>query len=679
MRSLDNQILKLLSNNDVTFFIPPYQRNYEWDEEMCEILFKDTERVANSRNTQHFFGTVIYYAESTILGQPDKYILVDGQQRLTTIMLFLIAARDCINDDSLKNTIDSKYLKNNNVTGDVEYKIKLKQVESDWKAYKKIILEEQLDNNDKKSSVFKNYKYFKSKLEKYEQNKIRDLIEKGLANFNIVTIQLEPERNPWEKPQEIFESMNSLGKPLTLADLVRNYLLLGKSSAQQDNLYHNYWLKIEQNLMGDHNSFSVSAFIRDYMQLNDIASYKKATDTNHKELYREFKDLFEEHNHEILIRDLSECSNEYAILASYKSSGNADIDLKITDLKVIESSGFYSFILGLLRLRTQGKFNDYETLSILNAIFIYIARRRIMRITQAENKNAPLLVKYFDELIDAEDKQSVMLNILSNLQYALRLPNDNDITTYLSSSESNFYNLRSCKFLQSLIEEKLTRNRPTLNDKLLQIEHIMPQTLNDTWKNDLGENYQTIHDNFLNNIGNLTLIRHNQELSNHSFIGKKEIYENKAGMQIAKNKVTDQLNWGEEQIKSRADYLIKILVENILPVGDVLKTSNNYSTEKRSVGNRLSFEKLDLIGKTIVYFDDANIVAEVVGNKAVKYEDKIWRLSPLTREIETKKNRRNPSGSYWGINKWIYEGKTLEELMNEIKYFEVEIEDADTE
>ena len=92
-------------------------------------------------------------------------------------------------------------------------------------------------------------------MEKLEQDKVRDLIEKGLVNFNIVTIKLEPERNHWEKPQEIFESMNSLGKPLSLADLVRNYLLLGKTSAQQNNLYHNFWLKIEQNLTGDNNNF----------------------------------------------------------------------------------------------------------------------------------------------------------------------------------------------------------------------------------------------------------------------------------------------------------------------------------------------------------------------------------------------------------------------------------------
>ena len=165
MKSLDNQILKLLSNNDVTFFIPPYQRNYAWDDDMCEILYNDITRIANNPNTQHFFGTIIYYAESTILGQPDKYILVDGQQRLTTIMLFLIAARDIINDEPLKNAIESKYLKNNNVSGEAEYKIKLKQVESDWQAYRKIILNEELDNNDKTSKVYKNYMFFKNRLQ----------------------------------------------------------------------------------------------------------------------------------------------------------------------------------------------------------------------------------------------------------------------------------------------------------------------------------------------------------------------------------------------------------------------------------------------------------------------------------------------------------------------------------
>ena len=212
-------------------------------------------------------------------------------------------------------------------------------------------------------------------------------------------LEFGAKKNSWEKPQEIFESMNSLGKPLTLADLVRNYLLLGKTSAQQNYLYHNFWLKIEQNLAGDNNTFSVSSFIRDYMQLVDIAPYKKANETNHKELYRDFKELFAEDNHEQLLKKLAEYSYEYSILAGYRPSSNEKIDLKIKDLKILESSGFYSFILGVLHLRTEQKLNDNDTLEILDAIFIYITRRRMLRVTQAENKSIPIIVKYFDVLI----------------------------------------------------------------------------------------------------------------------------------------------------------------------------------------------------------------------------------------------------------------------------------------
>lgn len=116
-----------------------------------------------------------------------------------------------------------------------------------------------------------------------------------------------------------------------------------------------------------------------------------------------------------------------------------------------------------------------------------------------------------------------------------------------------------------------------------------------------------------------------------------------------------------------------------MPISAELKTSNNYSSERKSLKNRLSFESLDLIGKTIVYFDDETIVAEVIGNKEVKFEDKVWRLSPLTCEIETRKNRRTPSGKYWGIDKWKYEGRTLEEWMNENKNYEVEYEENEIE
>ncbi|MBP9999482.1 MAG: DUF262 domain-containing protein [Proteobacteria bacterium] len=681
MRSNDGKILGLLSNNDVTFFIPPYQRNYEWDVQTCEVLYKDIVRVAAANKdhpnttTMHFFGTVIFYSEgSQYFGQPSKLILVDGQQRLTTIMLFMIAVRDVVTDNELGNLIEAKYLKNNNASEkDVECKIKLKQVESDWNTYKKLILKEPLDAKELNTAVAQNYTYFKSQLEKLDQETISSLIQNGLENFSIVTIQLEPDINKWEKPQEIFESMNSLGKPLSLADLVRNYLLLGKSAVAQMRLYHDYWLKIETNLSGNNNDFSVSAFIRDFMQLDDMSSFKKATATNYKELYRNFKELFEGGNSEELIKKLSEYSENYAVLAGYKSSGNKEIDTKISDLKIVESSGFYSFMLGVLQLRSENKISDSDCLQIFDAIFIYITRRRILRVAHGENREAPLLVKYYDDLINSDNKKETMLSLLSNQRYSSRLPNDNDVRSYLSSVDSNFYNLRICKFIYILIEELLTRHRHDLKDPKLQIEHIMPQTLNDDWVSALGSNHRQIHDDYLNNIGNLTLIRWNQELGNKRFANdnsddddcKKFIYEHRAGMQIARDKITDQQNWGEEQIKDRAIYLINLIVDNLLSLPDKFKAANNYSTDKKSSGNRLSFEQLGLVGKEIYYFDDDNIKAEVVGDKLVQFENKEYHLSPLTCEIETRKNRRTKSGQYWGIDKWKYQGKTLEQLMKE--------------
>lgn len=677
MQSRDSKIIPLLSNNDVTFFIPPYQRNYEWDTQMCETFYRDIEKVANTPNAQHFFGTIIFYEErSHIFGEPSRYILVDGQQRLTTTMLFLIAARDVISDETIKNTIDCKYLKNNNVSSnDVEYKIKLKQVENDWIAYKKLVLSEELDDEDKESCVYANYSFFKSKLEKLEQSFINDLIINGMADFNIVTIQLEPERNKWEKPQEIFESMNSLGKPLSLADLVRNYLLLGKSAAKQDALYHNYWLKIEKNLVGDNDSFTISSFIRDYMQLKAGLSYKKATEVNYKTLYRDFKELFEDEDTEYLIAELATYSDSYSILAGYKTSGDTRIDDKISDLRTIESSGFYSFILGILQLRHEHQLNSDDCLAILDAVFVYVTRRRMLRLTQAENKNAPLLVKYYDELIAGDNKRNMMLHILANQPYALRLPNDNELQSYLVSTDANFYNLRICKFMLSLIEEVKTKSRPK-NDGNLQIEHIMPQTLNNNWKNMLGEDYQRIYDNYINNIGNLTLIRHNQELGNSAFISKKDIYKNNSGMQIAKDEIINHDTWGEEQIRARAEYLIGLITEKVIPLSEDLKKTNNYSMEKKIYSSRFSFAVTNLIGKKITYFDDDSITADVIGEKEVKFEDKRWRLSPLTREIETRKGRCTKSGAYWGIDKWKYQGKTLEVLMKEVQ--EVSDDEMDT-
>lgn len=164
----ENKLLSLLSNNDVTFFIPPYQRNYEWTEEQCKVFLDDVLKTFESNSKgekeEHFFGSITFFQTEAAFGQPNKLVLIDGQQRVTTTMLFLVALRDIVDSPEIVSFIDKKYLRNENVIDDTEYKIKLKQVETDWEAYKNIILSDQLSEKEKNSAVYRNYKFFAERL-----------------------------------------------------------------------------------------------------------------------------------------------------------------------------------------------------------------------------------------------------------------------------------------------------------------------------------------------------------------------------------------------------------------------------------------------------------------------------------------------------------------------------------
>lgn len=652
-------LLQLLSNNDATFFIPPYQRNYEWSEEQCNVFLEDIKKTYDSnsvgKKTEHFFGSVTYFQNETVFGQPNKLVLIDGQQRITTTMLLLVALRDIMDTQQLKDFIDMKYLKNNNVEDDSEYKIKLKQVETDWIAYKKIILSEELSDKEKNSAVYRNYKYFYNKVLNYKEQNINleELIEKGLNKFSVITIELQPLKNEWENPQEIFESMNSLGKPLSLADLVRNFLLLGLDTDTQNKYYNKYWLAMEKAIPG-----KVSNFIRDYMQAYERKSYVKASEANYKDLYRIFKQIFLEKSVKDLLEELSTYAEIYAYIIPGGTCGNDNIDRILHDLQVLNVTTAYSFLLVLLYNWKQKKFSDLDIIDILDVFKVYCLRRRILAMTAGENKSFPLLSSQVQRLIEASNKKETMFEILSNQESNLRLPNDIEIMRYMETM--NFYNFRYCKFYLALIEEKITKSRPDTSDKLLQIEHIMPQQLNNAWKAALGPNYEIIQQEYINNIGNLTLIRHNQELGQKLFNEKKEIYQNKTGLQIAKTKIIDQDTWNDITIKNRAQWIIEYLTNNVMPIPDNRRRVNNF---KIKTHKGLSFQDLQLIGLNIAFLSDESIVAHVVSDKEVEFEGKRWRLSPLTREIQTRKGVVNASGAYQGAQYWTYDGMKLADIM----------------
>lgn len=653
------KLLNMLSNNDVTFFIPPYQRNYEWTDDQCAVFLEDVVKTYESnvagKNTEHFFGSITFFQTEAVFGQPSKLVLIDGQQRITTTMLFLVALRDIMDSPEIAGFIDSKYLKNNNVKGESEYKVKLKQVETDWVAYKNIILSLELKDKEKNSAVWRNYLFFKNKLEELKAAgfDLGGLIEKGLSKFSVITIELKPDQNEWENPQEIFESMNSLGKPLSLADLVRNYLLLGLDADTQSELYNSYWMHIESTIPGQ-----VSNFIRDYMQANEQRPFLKATETNYKALYGLFKKIFGDSNASDLLKDIAKSATIYSYILPGGASGQAEIDTLLQDFNRLNVTTAYSFFLVLLKAWKAGEFTDQNIVDILDAFRTYCLRRRLIALTAAENKNFPLLAGRIKDLKFASNKKEKMFEILSHQENALRLPNDLELGRALEAM--NFYNFRYCKFYLSLIEEHITRSRPDLADEKLQIEHIMPKTLNEAWQIELGENYEQVHQELLNTIGNLTLIRHNQELGNKKFSEKRKIYDENAGLQIAKTEITSVKKWDEEAIRHRAAWVIDYVLKYVLAIPDKMRKTNNYNQmETRG----LSFDSLQLVGLEIDFIEDPSIRAKVVSDKEVEFEGKRWRLSPLTREIQTRRGKVNESGAYQGAWWWEYDGIRLYDII----------------
>lgn len=652
--------MDLLSNKKVTFYIPPYQRNYEWTNEQCEIFFEDVVKTrdqnASGSLAEHFFGTITYFQTETAFNQPNKLILIDGQQRITTTMLFLVALRDLLEDQSLRDTIDADYLKNERATDDSEYKIKLKQVETDWSAYKNIILGEDLSDSEKTSRVFCNYSLFKTWLLEYRSkgNDLESLLDKGINKFSVITIELQPDRNSWENPQEIFESMNSLGKPLSLADLVRNYLLLGLNADVQEIYYRKYWLPIERILPGQ-----TSNYIRDYMQWRAEASFKQATETNYKELYALFKNQsLYNGNAEDILNDLYQHALLYSCIISGRTTWDDGIDGLLADIRYLRVTTAYSFLLALLSAWKDGKFTAADTKEILDAFRIYCMRRRIIRLTAAENKAFPILVKQLNRLMEAADKRQETFSILAKQESNLRVPNDIEMVNALKTD--NFFNYQYCKFFLALVEEKITKSRPDISDKHLQIEHIMPQTLNDDWREELGEDGEAIHQEYVHNIGNLTLIRHNQELGQKPFLEKRDTYQNLAGLQIAKTKIVDQDHWNKDTIINRRNCTVDYIVQEVLPIPDAMRRINNFALKEK---HSLSFNKLQLVGKYIQFHKDPSIMARVVSDSEVEFEGKKWRLSPLTRELQTRRGEVNASGSYQGAQYWDYDGIKLADII----------------
>jgi uncharacterized protein with ParB-like and HNH nuclease domain/predicted transport protein len=544
MRADETQLLKFM-NGPKQFIIPIYQRTYSWTLKECKQLWEDIIKAGkDGKISSHFLGSIVYvekglYQISTI----PKLLLIDGQQRLTTISLFLSALSKVLKEpingmssDKLKNY----YLINRDEEEEKRYKLIL--TKSDKETLFKIIDHKELFDEDSQR-IKDNYKFF---AEQISENNIEELFN-GLNKITIIDVSLDRER---DNPQLIFESLNSTGLELTQADLIRNYVLMGLEKREQDNLYNDYWSPMEKSFGYAKYSTLFDRFMRDYLTINT------GKIPNIKDVYSAFK-LYAQNKHiKNLVADIYEYSKYFVNIALEKEQDN-EIKAIFSDINTLKVDVSYPFLLEVYEDYMQEKITKEEFMQILKYIESYVFRRAICGIpTNSLNKTFANLYK---EIKQENYLESFRAVLLLKDSYR-RFPRDEEFKEQLLIKD--VYNFRSRNYLLRKLENY--NKKELVNVESCTIEHIMPQNenLSDEWKKELGEKWREVHDKYLHTIGNLTLTGYNPELSDKSFKEKRDMEGGFADSPIRLNGSLAKLgHWNEKEILNRANILSDLAVQ----------------------------------------------------------------------------------------------------------------------
>jgi len=625
MKVFPSNLSDFLSQNSSSFYIPPFQRAYSWSKNEVDRYFDDIVRIIESEKNisetdkrEHFFGVLVLKNEKQ--GLASLAVIVDGQQRITTTLLLLIALRDMVNNNDMQKQIEDMYLKN--PTSTFSDKIKLKQVTKDWDAYCALI------NGSERiaSKVTDGYNYFYNKIENLKYT-VEDYIL-ALSRVNIAYIVLDERPYKGEDPQVIFETLNSLGKPLSFADLIRNYIMLGLPSADQTEIYEKIWHPKIENVLHEH----TSRFFRDFMQYKDSKSFKVVSDNNTKELYALFTHFVDKHyqgDKKTFVTDIYRFAELYRWIAeiepkthiAHESSNNTEVTELLRNIFFdIKAEAFKPMVLGLLEFHHYGfngnRLTDIQLINALTVIRTYLLRRRILKLTQGENKEIPSLCNNIRDRSEylMNDSRSEMLKLLSGSFYRMRFPDDMEVANELKRID--FYNGLSkySKLILGKIEENCSKVSVDYRDRKITIEHVMPQTLNKKWKEELGDNWEAIQKQYLHNIGNLILTEFNSEIGNKSLSDKKEKLQ-KSNL-MYRTDVINRETWNEYDMSTHQMEMIKrFLTAFSLPVE--MQQANNWDDKKVSPEQEL-ISPLD---------DDSADIATGKSPKAVLVNDELFNAS----------------------------------------------------
>lgn len=593
MDARKGNIYEILNGNK-QFLIPVYQRFYSWDIDQCKRLWNDIVEMQKKGRSGHFVGSIVNIAEQAMPTGVQKYMIIDGQQRMTTLTLLLLALRDYAimhPDDASINAhrIDGMLLKNEYENGEERYKLLLTETD---RSVLVDLVERKSINTDIKSRILDNYKFFSGKI----ANKELTLVDvwDSIGKLQIVNITLD---RTVDDAQAIFESLNSTGKELSESDLIRNYVLMGLEPFEQTYVYEHLWRPMEQLFVYETQDVVMDAFFRHYltMKLSHIPKQGR--------VYEEFK-LYHLNCEFGTIRELCQDLLDYAKYYTnivFKRSRDADLKKLYEDIVDLRMEVSYPFLLKVHHDCDEKIITSENLKEILKLCISYVLRRGICDIpTNSMNKTFATI----KNTIRPDDYMNSVKAFFILQDTYKEFPDDEKFATAFVTRD--IYNMRARNYILSRLENY--QNKAPIVIENYTIEHIMPQNKNLSieWQEDLGNNWKEIQKKYIHTIGNLTLTAYNAEMSDKPFLEKMNMPGGFKESALRLNKYIVLLSeWNESHIKERAEELAekaeKIWPYPILSETQIAsyrmeeKTTPKYSLETydTNVFTKMLFESLD--------------------------------------------------------------------------------------
>ena len=564
MKGYAKSLYEFIEGNKIQFIIPVYQRNYDWLVENCDQLLNDLVKLSHSNRQSHFFGSIVTSSADCSYDR----LVIDGQQRLTTISLLLLAGIKAVKDGAIEIS-DQKRIEEayeaflNAKFCNTERKIKLVPIDHDKIAYDKIYNNEEL--LDENSKLTRNYRHFYDKLTRKPQVLSFDQLLDAIERLQIISIELDKD----DDAQLIFESLNSTGLALTEADKIRNYLLMSLTPDEQQLCFKNYWQKIELATESQ-----PTRFLRDYLTIKQ----QLQRPVRLSNIYFEWKKYMVGHDRKEELIEMLNYARYYQKVTEAKLSTSKLSD-KMRHICNIETDVTNVFFIQFLKYVSTNALSEDEVYKVIDLVENYLARRIVC------NMPANALTQVFcalhkDVLRSIEEYGSANIELTCSysdiLTYHImrrdgnyQLPRDVQFVEAIKTRDA-YHMLKPFQIflferLENAVHGEYNDVATDMKKKNATIEHIMPQTLNSEWKSMLGDNFEEIQEKYLHTFANLTLTGINSELSNKPFAVKrdgktigKELYP---GYKNSKYRLTRNVTlcekWTETELRNRCNEIVE--------------------------------------------------------------------------------------------------------------------------